>query len=204
MARIGILGGTFDPIHIGHLLMAEEALEHLKLDRLMFVPNRIPPHKAAGEVTSHQDRYMMTVLGTMDHDNFQVSRVEIDRKGLSFTIDTVRAIRERLKEEPASSSSGEDDLFLVVGLDSLVEIETWKSPGDLVREVTFAVAPRLRYIRDDVPDEVLKETVFLPMPPIDISSTQIRERVALNRSIRYLVPSAVQIYIRKMKLYLPR
>ena len=155
-------------------------------------------------VIKHQDRYMMTVLGTMDHVNFQVSRVEFDRKGLSFTIDTVRAIRERLKEEPASSSSGEDDLFLVVGLDSLVEIETWKSPGDLVREVTFAVAPRLRYIKDDVPDEVLKETVFLPMPPIDISSTQIRERVALNRSIRYLVPSAVQIYIRKMKLYLPR
>ena len=194
--EVGVMGGTFDPIHLGHLAVAEEAREVLGLERILFVPAGQPPHKAAGEVTDVEHRLAMAELAIADNPAFELSRIEIDRPGPSYTVDTV----ERLAE------SG-DRLTVILSAETFAELPTWHEPERLFAAARVAVAPRWGYPAPD-PDwlaeafpgrEILVS--YLEGPRLGVSSTALRARVAAGRSIRYLVPAPVEAYIAAHHLY---
>ena len=187
--RIGILGGTFNPIHIGHLILAEEARFKLKLDKLIFVPAFIPPHKDASEIISAKDRLAMVKIAIEDNPAFGVSTYEIDAKKKSYSIDTLKEF---------SSIYGDDaQLCFITGSDSLKDLFSWKDVNDIFKISKFIVANRPGYPIKDVPKEV--DTVVIT--PIEVSSEDIRKRLKEHRSIRYLVPEKVRKYIIERKLY---
>jgi nicotinate-nucleotide adenylyltransferase len=187
--RIGILGGTFNPIHIGHLILAEEARFKLKLDKLIFVPAFIPPHKDASEIISAKDRLAMVKIAIEDNPAFGVSTYEIDAKKKSYSIDTLKEFR---------SIYGDDaQLCFITGSDSLKDLFSWKDVNDIFKISKFIVANRPGYPIKDVPKEV--DTVVIT--PIEVSSEDIRKRLKEHRSIRYLVPEKVRKYIIERKLY---
>jgi len=169
--RLGLLGGTFDPIHMGHLLVAEVARHALALDRVLFVPAGDPPHKGES-VTAAEHRYAMTLLATGGNEAFQVSRRELERAGPSYSLVTIGEMQAEL---PAGG-----ELFFIVGADAILEIRTWYRWEDVLRACRFLAVSR---------------------PGFDLSSTEIRERVRLCEPIRYLVPDEVEVYIRKHGLY---
>jgi nicotinate-nucleotide adenylyltransferase len=194
--EVGVMGGTFDPIHLGHLAVAEEAREVLGLERILFVPAGQPPHKAASEVTSVEHRLAMAELAIADNPAFELSRIEIDRPGPSYTVDTV----ERLAE------SG-DRLTVILSAETFAELPTWHEPERLFAAARVAVAPRWGYPAPD-PDwlaeafpgrEILVS--YLEGPRLGVSSTALRARIAAGRSIRYLVPVPVEAYIAAHDLY---
>ncbi len=191
------MGGTFDPIHYGHLLAAEEARFRFALSQVLFVPCGIPPHKKPYEVTPAEHRYAMTVLATADNPYFRVSRIEIDRPGPSYSVDTVRLLREQF--------GGETELFFITGLDAVLEILTWRNPDDLIRLCQLIAVTRPGYdahrLREVLPPHYLERVHLLVIPGMDISSTMIRERVRRGEPIRYLTPDAVCDYIAKHGLY---
>ena len=188
--RIGILGGTFNPIHIGHLILAEEAHFKLKLDKLVFVPAFVPPHKNSSEVINAKDRLEMVRLAIEDNPAFDLSTFEIDSKKKSYSIDTLKEFR---------GVYGEDaELCFITGSDSLKDLFSWKNINDIFKISKFIVANRPGYPIKDVPKEV--DTVVIT--PIEVSSLDIRKRLAESRSIRYLVPEKVRKYISERKLYL--
>ena len=190
--RIGILGGTFNPIHIGHLILAEEAYLKLKLDKLVFVPAFVPPHKDSAEIISAKDRLEMVRLAIEDNPAFEVSTFEIDSKKKSYSIDTLKEFR---------SVYGEDSqLCFITGSDSLKDLFSWKNINDIFKISKFIVANRPGYPIKEVPKEV--DTVVIT--PIEVSSEDIRRRLKEARSIRYLVPEKVRKYILERKLYLTR
>jgi len=190
--RIGILGGTFNPIHIGHLILAEEAHFKLKLDKLVFVPAFVPPHKSSLEVIGAKDRLEMIRLAIEDNPAFEVSTFEVDSKKKSYSIDTLKEFR---------GVYGEDaQLCFITGSDSLKDLFSWKNINDIFKISKFIVANRPGYPIKDVPKEV--DTVVIT--PIEVSSEDIRKRLAENRSIRYLVPEKVRKYILDRKLYLTK
>lgn len=187
--RIGILGGTFNPIHIGHLILGEEAYSKLKLDKLIFVPAFMPPHKNTEAVINPKHRLSMVRLAIEDNSAFEVSTVEIEAKSKSYSIDTLKKFR---------SIYGEDaQLFFITGSDSLKDLFSWKSVNDIFKISKFIVASRPGYPFKEVPKEV--ETVVIT--PIEVSSEDIRARLKEGRSIRYLVPEKVRKYIIERKLY---
>lgn len=188
--RIGILGGTFNPLHMGHLILAEEALYKLKLDKVIFVPTFIPPHKAIDDVrVKPEDRLAMIKLAIGDNDRFEVSTYEITSKKKSYSIDTLKEFR-RVYGEAAQ-------LYFITGSDLLKDLFSWKDVNDIFKLSRFAVANRPGYPVTDVPKGV--ETVVIT--PIEISSEDIRRRLKAGRSIRYLVPEEVRRYIMEKKLY---
>ena len=191
------MGGTFDPIHYGHLLAAEEARYRFALSRVIFVPCGVPPHKKAYEVTPAEHRYAMTVLATASNPHFVVSRVEIERPGPSYAVDTVKIFRQQFGEER--------ELFFITGLDAVLEILTWKSHEELVQLCRFIAVTRPGYdaqkLQEKLPPNYLTRIDLLVIPGIDISSTMIRERVRKGEPIRYLTPDAVCDYIAKHGLY---
>ncbi|TME10852.1 MAG: nicotinate (nicotinamide) nucleotide adenylyltransferase [Chloroflexi bacterium] len=197
-ADLGVMGGTFDPIHLGHLAVAEEAREVLGLDRILFVPASQPPHKPAGEVTPIEHRLAMVELAIADNPAFELSRVEVDRPGPSFTVDTV----ERL------AATG-DRLTVILSAETFAELPTWHEPERLFEAARVAVAPRWGYPAPD--PEWLAEAFpgreilvsYLEGPRLGVSSTALRARVAAGRSIRYLVPAPVEAYIAAHHLYAP-
>ncbi|MDI6712193.1 MAG: nicotinate-nucleotide adenylyltransferase [Anaerosomatales bacterium] len=193
--RIGIMGGTFDPIHYGHLVTAEEALVQFNLDKVVFMPTGNPVRKTHREVTPAEHRYLMTVIATASNPDFEVSRMEVDRPGPTYTVDTMLALRADLGPET--------DLFFITGADAVWEILTWKDSEVLADVCSFIAATRpgydlSRFSRDDA-DRMHVE--FMEVPALAISSTDIRRRVAERRPIRYLLPEAVAAYIRKNRLY---
>lgn len=191
------MGGTFDPIHYGHLLAAEEAHTAFWLSEVVFVPTGQPPHKARQKVTSPEDRYLMTELATMDCPYFRVSRVEIERKGESYTIDTLRTLRS--SPEYAGSL-----FYFITGLDAVLDIVSWKDPQELMELCRFVAVSRYGYTHkrmDELPQELRSKIIPLEIPLLAISSTELRERIKRNRSIRFLVPPAVEQFIRKKSLY---
>lgn len=195
--RIGIIGGTFDPVHIGHLIIAEEAWYRLGLARVIFVPASVPPHKPDEPVSEREHRYRMTVLATEDNPAFEVSRMEFERPGPSYTVDTLAELK-RLH--------GEDtELFFIMGADSVLEITTWHRPDEIVRLCTVVAAARPGYdlarAERSLPHEFLERIDFLEVPDIDISSTELRERVMAGVPIRYLIPPSVEKYIYENRLY---
>lgn len=185
--RIGIFGGTFDPPHIGHLVMAQRAYEQLSLDVVFFVPNNIPPHKES-PVASPQDRLNMLSLAVLPHSYFDVSDCEIRRGGVSFSVDTVFFFR---KEFPKA------ELFLLIGEDSARSFKAWKNYEDILSVVKVAWFPRLTSVKGEIPSDFIKIEAEI----IDISSSWIRKLIMEGKSIKYLVPDSVLNYIYFMRIY---
>jgi nicotinate-nucleotide adenylyltransferase len=190
--RIGILGGTFNPIHVGHLILAEEARFKLKLEKVVFVPAFVPPHKSSAEIISAGDRLEMVRLATEDNSAFEVSTFEIESKKRSYSIDTLIEFRGIYGEN--------SELCFITGSDSLKDLFSWKNINDIFKISKFIVANRPGYPMKDIPKEV--DTVVIT--PIEVSSLDIRKRLMDGRSIRYLVPEKVRKYIHDHKLYLTR
>jgi len=201
--KIGIMGGTFNPIHSGHLVTAQEALSQFNLDRVIFIPTGNPPHKDKQEIADSEDRYIMAVIATSSNSNFFVSRMEIERKKKSYTIDTVR----QLKKKYGRKSS----LYFVTGADAILEILTWKNTDEIISLCKFIAATRPGYDITRIEDlrkklfssdeESYKKIYIMEIPALSISSTDIRNRLKSGRPIDYLVPEGVSNYILKHGLY---
>lgn len=190
--RVGIFGGTFDPIHVGHLIVAEQARDRLALDRVVFVPARVPPHKP-GASAGAEHRFRMTVLAVEDNPGFAVSDLELRREGPSYTVDTLRALR--------AEESGDAQHYLLLGADSARDLEQWKDVDALLGDSTVVVLGRPGVEQDDLPPRVGARATFLPAPLLAISSTEIRRLVREGGTVRYLVPAPVEDYIRSEGLY---
>jgi nicotinate-nucleotide adenylyltransferase len=193
--RIGLFGGTFDPIHLGHLIIAEEARERAELDRVVFVPSGIPPHKSHGPVSSSSSRLEMTRLAVEGNPGFEVSDFEAAREQASFTIETVRHFRKELGHGA--------ELLLVMGADSILEISTWKNPRELLSESRPIVVSRPGFDLGKLEPWLREQALLVEGVLVDISSTDIRGRLVSGRSVRYLVPPSVLSYIRDNQLYTP-
>ena len=202
MARIGLYGGSFNPIHIAHLALAEHAAEALALERVIFIPARIPPHKRSEELASARHRVRMARLAVADNPRFSVSEIELKRPGRSYTIDTVRAMRKRF--------GGGAELFFLIGADTVGELKTWLEVRKLVTLCRFVPLgrpgvrlPGVGELAAEVGEKEARSILrgMLKMPRLEISASDIRRRVAEGRSIRYLVPDAVGEYVRKHRLY---
>jgi len=201
--RIGVMGGTFNPIHFGHLVTAQEALGQFNLDKVIFIPTGDPPHKVGKDIASSEDRYLMTVIATAPNKNFLVSRIETDRKGSSYTIDTVRELRKIYGTGVT--------IYFITGADAILEILTWKNTEEIVSLCKFIAATRPGYNLSRIKDLEKKlfneknnkgEKIFvMEVPALAISSTDIRSRVKNNRPINYLLPGGVRSYILKHGLY---
>jgi len=192
MARIGVYGGTFDPPHIGHLILAEAALEQLKLDKVMFVPAGDPWRKADRKVTPAAHRLEMTRLAVQGNAGFEVEDFEVVREGPSYTVETLEILHDHLGKAA--------DLYLILGEDALADVPHWRQPERLVELSTLAVADRRGVTMPQLPFDRARVVPF-EMPAIDISSTELRERAAKGLSLRYQVPDAVLRYIEANGLY---
>jgi nicotinate-nucleotide adenylyltransferase len=188
--RIGIIGGTFNPIHTGHLLIAQDALEQGRLDRVVFIPSASPPHKRAGNLAPAADRLRMIRLAIAGNQRFEVDDLEICRGGKSYSVDTLTELRRR---QPCT------EFYFIIGSDSLRELHLWREPDRLVKLCRFIVAVRPGY--EPVQRRVSVRPLIVRTHVCDVSSSEIRARLARGRSIRYLVPDAVMEYIRRRKLY---
>jgi nicotinate-nucleotide adenylyltransferase len=230
--RLGVMGGTFNPIHYGHLAAANEVQEAFALDTVVFVPAAIPPHKDLTEIIAPRHRLLMTILATVSHPHFSVSSVELDRPGASYTVDTVAEIKQIYPEMSV--------IYFIVGIDAFLDIASWRQPDVLLGSCHTIVTSRPRYALHELAPGILRQVTekyprltFEPQagrtPPegpgfraegpgfrvggtpyriylqevsgLDISSTEIRQRVKVGRSIRYLVPDAVDAYIQNNQLY---
>jgi nicotinate-nucleotide adenylyltransferase len=194
--RLGVMGGTFDPIHYGHLVTAEEALHQFDLDEVLFVPTGQPWMKEHEKVSPSEDRYLMTVIATASNPRFRVSRMEVDRHGPTYAVDTLRGLQSDLGDDAS--------LFFITGADAIVEIFQWKEPQELFDLAHFIAATRPGY--DIASFEAHAEThhpgiTVMNIPALAISSTDVRARVAEGRPIRYLVPEGVNSYVQKAGLY---
>jgi nicotinate-nucleotide adenylyltransferase len=197
MRRIGIMGGTFDPIHYGHLRAADEAHAAFGLSEVIFVPTGQPPHKTGERVSSADKRFMMTVLATVDCPYFSVSKIEIDKTGKSYTIDTLR----QLKSLPEYLDT---EFYFITGLDAVLDIVSWKNPEEIMSLCKFVAVSRHGYTHtrmEELPEDLRSAIIPLEIPLLAISSTGLRERVRKERSIRFLVPPSVEHFIRKYSLY---
>lgn len=197
-SRLGILGGTFDPIHHGHLVAAAEACHQLALDQVLLLPAGKPPHKPDWPISAVHHRLRMVELAIDDNPHFSISRVDIDRSGPSYTVDTLGLLRAEVGPGPT--------LFFIMGADSLANILDWYQPQRLIELCQLAVVGRPR-IEIDLPHlerqlPGLADRIHqVQMPYLEISSSNLRARVREGRSISYLVPAAVESYIRKEGLY---
>lgn len=189
--RLGVMGGTFDPVHHGHLVAASEVAEEFDLDEVVFVPTGRPWQKAANAVSPAEHRYLMTVIATASNPRFTVSRVDIDRNGPTFTVDTLRDLKRQRPEA---------DLFFITGADVMAEILTWKGAAELWELARFVGVTRPGH---DLAAPVGSSGVnLLEVPAMAISSTDCRTRVAQHKPVWYLVPDGVVQYIHKYGLYL--
>jgi nicotinate-nucleotide adenylyltransferase len=197
VARLGLLGGTFNPPHIAHLICAQEAFAQLELDRVLFIPVYEPPHKEVEAEPGVEHRIALCKAAVGDDPRFEVSRIEADVPGRSYTVDTLRRLHE---------SSPEDELTFIVGGDMAHALPTWHEPEAVLSLATLGVAEREGVRRADITERLAglagaDRIRFFDMPRLDISSSMIRRRVALGRPIRYLVPDAVASYIAAEGLY---
>jgi len=196
---IGILGGTFDPIHYGHLAAAECSRDDCQLDQVLFIPAARPPHKDFDQVLEGSHRYAMAELAIKENPYFEVSSLELERQGVSYTVETVEAY---VKNLPGV------ELFFILGVDALMLLNTWRDVERLATLCRFIVVTRPGYQLNraestfqGIPDSVWERMTFLPVPGIYISSSEIRKRVAVGKTIKYLVPPLVEQYIADHNLY---
>jgi nicotinate-nucleotide adenylyltransferase len=200
VGRVGVLGGTFDPVHLGHLLAAEAVREELDLDSVLFVPARTPPHKLGVPMAPVEDRLAMLEQAIADNPAFATNRVDLDRPGPHYTVDMLDLVRAGFGLAPG------DGLWMVVGADSLADLPTWRDPPGIIARARLAVVGRPGHAPDLAPLERVipglgDRVDFVPMPLVGISGTDIRHRIALGRSIRYQVPRAVERYVRERGVY---
>ncbi|MEQ4204470.1 nicotinate-nucleotide adenylyltransferase [Actinopolymorpha sp. B17G11] len=190
--RLGVMGGTFDPIHHGHLVAASEVQAWFDLDEVIFVPTGQPWQKDDREVSLAEDRYLMTVIATASNPRFSVSRVDIDRPGLTYTVDTLRDLRE---------ARGPDaEFYFITGADALTQILTWRDVDELFAMAHFVGCTRPGHTIDT--DQIPSNGItLLEIPALAISSTECRERVAAGQPIWYLVPDGIVQYINKRRMY---
>lgn len=198
------MGGTFNPIHYGHLVTAEEARIQFNLDRVLFIPTGDPPHKEGQKIANAQQRYLMTVMATGSNPYFYVSRIEIDHPQPSYTIDTVKDLHEVYKDS---------QIFFITGTDAVLNILTWKNPTEILNLCIFIAATRPGYeldrlnvikkrLKDELGiDDINEKIHIIKIPALAISSTDIRNRVKTGKPIKYLLPEGVANHIYKMNLY---
>jgi len=225
MVRLGVMGGTFNPIHYGHLVAANEVREAFALDTVIFVPASIPPHKDQTDIIDARHRLMMTMLATVSHPHFAVSSMEIDRPGASYSVDTIAQLKQ-MYPEPLT-------IYFILGIDAFVDIASWRQPDVLLRSChtiitsrpgysLYELAPtllqRLSELYPGLKFETVEEGTELSVPSfrvsntpyhislyevsaLDISSTRVRQRVKVGHTIAYLLPESVDAYIRNHQLY---
>jgi nicotinate-nucleotide adenylyltransferase len=197
-ARVGILGGTFDPIHLGHLILAEEARVQLALDRVYLVPAGAPPHKQDRQIAAAEHRICMAELATAAAPQLWVSRVDVDRPGPHYSLAMVRLLREAIGTPV--------ELFFLMGLDSLRDLPTWQAPQELLDEVTIVAVTRpdieiaWERLESTLPG-LQNRVILLQMPALGIASSTLRQQIQRGRSIRFQVVPAVEAYIAKHGLY---
>ncbi len=216
--RIGILGGTFNPIHYGHLRSAEEVYKELMLDEIRFVPSALPPHKPKDEVASADDRLKMVRIALENYPAYVCDPVEVERGGASYTLDTLKELTRKIPDK--------NDMFFIIGADAFLELGTWHKPKEVLSATNFAVTLRgnqntpeyfemlLRVIQEIEPsyfiNRFLKEVKstdkkrvikFIPITEVDISATRIRQRIKESSSIQHLLPREVELFIIRRRLY---
>jgi nicotinate-nucleotide adenylyltransferase len=194
---VGILGGTFNPPHIGHLICAQEALVQLGLDTVVWVPSGVPPHREVEDDPGAQARFEMCELTVGGDERFSLSRVELEREGPSYTADTLRAMRE---------ASPDDELFLILGGDQAASLRSWHEPEEVLSLATIAVAERSGFPRPAIGVRLsglagAERLVFFEMPRVDVSSSLVRRRAREGKPVRYLVADKVADYIGAQSLY---
>ncbi len=215
---IGLFGGTFNPIHNGHVKAAESVQEIFSFDRILFIPSYIPPHKEFEEVASAEHRLKMVELALSSFDRFSPSSIEIDARGTSYSIVTLNRIKEMYPQT---------DIFFLLGVDAFLEIETWKDYANVLEQCSFVVMSRPGYCLDDAKETLTEkynqrmvvikgsirkaneglftQKIYLcPIPTLDISSSEVRERVRKNQAIEGMVPKNVENYIKERRLYLQK
>ncbi|MDP4198892.1 MAG: nicotinate-nucleotide adenylyltransferase [Bacteroidota bacterium] len=193
MNRLGVFGGTFDPPHLAHLIAGEIAVETCQLDKLLFIPAFIPPHKTGQAITEARHRLAMIRMATEDNPSFEVSAMEIEREGPSYTIDTLQALRQHYQPKA---------LYLLIGRDQLEIFGSWYRADEILRLCKVVVFDRPASTRQPIEAELEILVENLTIPQLQISSTEIRRRVRDGQSIRYQVPESVRAYIREHDLYL--
>jgi len=200
LKKLAIMGGTFDPIHYGHLVSAEAVRIQYNIDKIIFIPSGNPPHKHNINITPAEHRYIMAQMAVLSNPYFEVSRLELDREGRSYTVDTIKELREVL--------GNNIELYFITGADAILEILTWKNVGELLSLCKFIAVTRPGYGKAELYNKVSElkslfksDIITINVPEFAISSTDIRDRVASGKSIKYLVPESVEAYIEKNKLY---
>lgn len=198
--RIALMGGTFDPIHYGHLIAAETVRFALNFDKVIFLPARTPPHKQKIIVSDARHRYAMVEMATISNPYFEVSSMELNREGSTYTVDTIRELRSKL--------GWDAEIFFIIGSDAVFEILTWKNPEELLSMCSFVAVTRPGYDKDKLYSRIeeLKKQYNSSIIPVEIpayaiSSSEIREKAANGESIKYMVPESVEYYIKKNNLY---
>lgn len=200
MKSLAIMGGTFDPIHYGHLVVAEQVRHSFACDKVLFIPAAIPPHKTQNTITAVADRLAMTKMAVASNPWFEISTLEIERPGPSYTIDTVREIKETYQPE---------NLYFITGADAVLEILSWKDVNNLLSLCKFIAATRPGYDLNNLqqrlkslPQKYFENIIPFYVPSLAISSTDIRNRVNSGKPIKYLLPESVEDYIYDHLLYL--
>lgn len=198
MRRIGVIGGTFDPIHYGHLAAAEEARVKMDLERVLFVVAGVPPHKLDEEITPVEHRLAIVSLAIASNAYFEISRVDVDRPGPSYTVDTISILQKRWGQDT--------EICFIMGLDSLVELPTWHQPQRLIQSCRLVAVSRpgveieIAELEASVPG-ISSRVEIIDMPEMDISSTELQQRVRDGLPIKYQVPEEVERYIMEHELY---
>lgn len=199
--KYGIMGGTFDPIHVGHLVIAEEIRCKFKLDKVIFMPAGNPPHKDVSKITSGEHRYYMTLLATISNPYFDVSTMELEKKEITYTIDTIKELKRCCKDTA--------EFYFITGADSLLELSTWKDVDQLLSLCKFVAATRPGFQLSKIETKVKeleskynKGIYTVSVPALQISSTDIRNRIKEGKTVKYMLPESVESYIIKHKLYL--
>jgi nicotinate-nucleotide adenylyltransferase len=187
--RIGILGGTFDPVHNGHIYLAKKACATLRLDKIIFIPTYLPPHKKDIKITSARHRFNMLKLAIQDNKKFKLSDMEIKRRGRSYSVETLRRLRKKYGKKAK--------LFFITGSDSLKELHNWRNLQEILKLSRFVVIERPGYKLNNVPDGV----IVIKIGAKDISATDIRNRLRTNKPVGRLIPRLVKVYIHRHELY---
>ena len=197
--RLGIFGGTFDPIHNGHLMIARAILEQLELDRILFIPASIPPHKRDWHCSPPADRLAMTILAAAEDPRYTVSAMELERGGVSYTCDTLRQLHRKWHRFY--------DLYFIIGADSAEQLPTWHNIQEAMHYATFAAAarpgfaPQKEKVSEGLARQGLRNLVWVDTPELDLSSTEIRDRIRKSEPVDVMVPKAVAEYIEQRDLY---
>jgi nicotinate-nucleotide adenylyltransferase len=199
MRKIGIMGGTFNPIHMGHLIAAQEVLNKMNMDKVIFIPTGNPPHKSKNQVISAIDRYEMVKLAIKSNDGFEISDIETKRAGQTYSYDTLTELHNMYYET---------QFYFIIGFDTLKEIDTWKRVSDVCSMTKFIVVNRGNTCNEIKKEILIKENkyncnfILVDIPDIKVSSTDIRDRIKTSKSIKYLVTNEVEEYIKQKGLYL--